>query len=264
MKITMCLYFILLLNFSYAQSSKFTPQRKFITFQQTRLSPGLTGALGLARSANEIPNMSSSNHINIGGLIDISSPLSTIGFTVGANFYANQYKFGEKVNGKLVGDSTTVSGIEIPVFLRITTGSVGQANRLVIMPGIAYNIPTEAKLESSFHETIDDKTLVKNYLDYRCQIGWEFILGRKSRKEFSGQYVVDSRTRVLIFAGASYSRNPIYNEDYLSVPEPYVENFSSLSTNRAVNYYGGISVYFTISGWESVYDEVEKYIEENK
>lgn len=226
-------------------SDKFKPQPKFLNFENTRISAGLNISFGPARFAEKPENLTG-GFVGAGGLtLDIYMPLSVTGISTGVNYKLISNKFG--LEPGMSTDSITSGWVEIPFQLRFKTGSIAKPSRMVFMPGIAYSIPLQVNAEGPQTGVVDDKEMLKPFIDYRLQIGWETLLGATPVTLSTGE-VVDSPARMLIYLGASYS-NPYYNPTFEGFSSPMVGSFDELGSKNGLNYYLGVTLFYQLSGW---------------
>ena len=231
-------------------AGKLRLKNKFLTFERTRFSAAINFNGGAARLNPKVEDQSGW-YGALGFMFDVYSPLSTVGFSTGIGFKVLTHKLGTTVNDQFVGDSITVTGAEIPFFLRFKIGAVGSAHRLILMPGVAYNLASDARIENSRYATFENKDIVQNYLDYRFQIGWEFLVGRDLRQNYKGKYIADARTRIILLGGISYTNDLIYDTTYQNdIPIEYKDTFNQFNDKSPINYYVGFNVYFTLGEWK--------------
>lgn len=247
-------------------SKKLRLKSKFITFEKTRLSIGLNGSLGLVQKSSEAPSFSSQTDIptgvmvSTGLLLDIYSPLSATGFTTGVNLNDIEFKYKEKINDEEITiDSFNLEIFEIPFSLRFKTGHVGARTRLVFMPGISYNIPREAKLESLNQQPFEDKEILKSFFQYKLQVGLEIMLGKKSVNQVTGQYEAEARTRLFIYAGVNYTRGSYYNSDFNQIPGYFDNQVKGLADIEFSNYNLGASIYYALSDSDNAVSKAIDY-----
>lgn len=234
-------------------SDAFRMKPQFISFQKTRLSLGIDGAIGFARLTPKPENLAGGRRMQVGLLADLYSPLSVVGFVVGGELGFTGHKFGEKDKGALTGDSTDFVSLEVPLFVKLRIGPVSSDRKLIIMAGLSYNYVRLPVLFSDFYSRQSDKSMSLDYLDYRVRLGFEFASGRQKRDKYTGGgYVSDARGRVLFYIGASYSKSPMYNGAFENAPANAIIDFNEIGKSRNINFFGGLSVFFTLKKWGEV------------
>ncbi len=244
-----CSFFIF--SLSGQKLNSLVLKSKILTFSKVRTSFGIDANIGLATLSPTIDESSGGTFVNGSLTVDVHSPLSSIGFLSGLGFSEVEYEFGEKTNDELIGDSISVSTLKIPFYIKIKTGSVGALNRLVMLPGISYNIPISVDLESDFSESFSNRNFNRSYLDYRFLLGYEFFIEKQYSETKDHTSIADSRARYLVYLGVSYSNESIF-DDTNPTNDYYKDLLIDLSNSNSINYFIGVNFSFTVRGFDHV------------
>lgn len=220
---------------------------KFISFENAKISVGWHVEIGGAFFSEDIDNHQGTFNFATGPAFDYYLPFSTVGLSTSINYKLTEIDFNADREAKMATDSLTTGWVSVPFFIRFKTGGVSKPFRLVFMPGVEYNYPVYAEIKSDYTSSVKDINMLnKHMLYYRFQLAGEYILDHKKSNPNQN---TGHRTRVIVYASASYSPTSFINSEFSGYSSSVINDFSKLGNSAITNISAGVSFFHTISSW---------------